>query len=346
MTILDSELYVEDLKKVCGSIDLETLNDCSVLVTGGLGLICASVVDLIIIYNRFFNGHIKIILGARNKATFDERYGSYYDCIDYFEYNAELPLRIEIKPDYIIHGAGVASPDMYTKAPVETMMTNINGVSELLKYSRENAVKRLLYISSSEVYGIKNTVDSFKEGQYGIVDIDSIRSSYPIAKKASEMICKAYTAEYGVDTVIVRPGHVYGPTAKENDKRVSSDFAYKAANGENIVLKSPGLQKRSYCYSLDCAVQILTALLKGKSGESYNIGHDEVTTIREMAEIIAKAGDINLKVAKPTEKETITFNPMDNSSLDNKKIKDLGYKDSFTVEEGLTHTVLILKDIL
>ena len=345
MKILDSEIYLSDLKRVCNNINLKKLNGCTIFVTGGLGLICSAVVDVIVAYNQFFDGNVLVYIGARNKETFDKRYGS-NDCINYCEYDAGFPLNIEFKPDYIIHGAGLASPDMYTTAPVETIMSNVNGVSELLKYSKEKTVKRLLYISSSEVYGTKDTTDAFKEWQYGVVNIDNIRSSYPIAKRASEMICKAYTSEYGVDTVIVRPGHVYGPTASVKDKRASSEFAYKAARGEDIILKSAGMQKRSYCYSLDCASQLLTVLLKGKSGEAYNIGHDEVTTIRGLAEIYAKTGNVNLKAAAPTEHEIAAFNTMDNSSLDNNKIKALGYKDNFTVEEGLSHTVSIIKETL
>ncbi len=111
-------------------------------------------------------------------------------------------------------------------------------------------------------------------------------------------------------------------------------------------MKSSGMQKRSYCYSLDCAAQILTVLLKGESGQTYNIGHDEITTIREMAKIYAKAGNVELTVAKSTESEIKAFNPMNNSSLDNSKVKELGYKDTFTVEKGLTHTVRILREIL
>ena len=180
---------------------------------------------------------------------------------------------------------------------------------------------------------------------YGKVDIDNIRSSYPIAKRASELLCKAYCTEYNVNSVIARPGHIYGPSAKRNDKRISSDFAYKAANGENLVMKSDGSQKRSYCYSIDCAIQILTVLQAGKCGEAYNIGHDEVTTIRKMAEITAKAGYVKLLMELPSDIEEKSFNPMNNSALDNSKIKKLGYRDTFTVEEGLTHTVEILKEL-
>ena len=146
--------------------------------------------------------------------------------------------------------------------------------------------------------------------------------------------------------MIVRPGHIFGPSAKKDDKRISSDFTFKAALGEKLEMKSSGLQKRSYCYSIDCAIQILTVLLKGKSGQAYNIGHDEITTIREMAKICAKAGNVELMVAHPTEEELRAFNPMNNSALDNTKVKKLGYRDVFSVKEGISHTVDILKEMM
>ena len=173
-----------------------------------------------------------------------------------------------------------------------------------------------------------------------------MRSSYPESKRASEVLCKSFCSEYGVDSVIVRPGHIYGPTASVKDKRISSEFAYLAAQGKNLEMKSPGLQKRSYCYCFDCACAILITLLKGKTGESYNIGHDEAISIRQMASILAEAGDVDLLAIELTEEELKRFNPMSNSSLDDSKIKALGYKDSFATREGLEHTVLILKELL
>lgn len=149
-----------------------------------------------------------------------------------------------------------------------------------------------------------------------------------------------------METVIVRPGHIYGPSASPQDKRISSEFAFKAARGETLEMKSPGFQKRSYCYSIDCAVAILTALLFGKAGEAYNIGHSEVTTIYEMATIVATAGNTELITAMPTEKEIRMFNPMNNSALNDNKIKKLGYSSIFSAEEGLSHTVKILKEVL
>ena len=160
------------------------------------------------------------------------------------------------------------------------------------------------------------------------------------------MLCKSYSSEYGVNTVIVRPGHIYGPTASLQDKKISSEFAYLAAQGRPLEMKSLGLQKRSYCYSLDCAAAILIALLNGKKGESYNIGHDEITSIRDMVQILADVGKVDFKINAATEEDLKRFNPMDNSSLLNDKIKSIGYSDTFSVHEGLTHTVRILKQRL
>lgn len=340
MKLLESKKYNIDLIKAINNSNLSLLEGKSFFITGGLGLICSTIIDVLLTYGKTS----KIYVGARNKNKFDERFEE-TDKIVYVHYDALSKLNFDVVPDYIICGAGLSSPELYIQKPVETILSNFIGLQNLLEFSKNNKIKRLLYISSSEVYGKKTTYEPFKEGEYGEVNIDDIRSSYPIAKQASELLCKSYFAEYNVDTVIARPGHIYGPSAKKNDKRISSDFANKAAKGENLVMKSTGSQKRSYCYSIDCAIQILTILQKGKSAESYNVGHDEVTTIREMSETIAKTGGCKLIFNTPNNIDKASFNPMNNSSLDNSKTKKLGYKDTFTTEEGLIHTVNILKEM-
>lgn len=143
---------------------------------------------------------------------------------------------------------------------------------------------------------------------------------------------------------MVRPGHVYGPTASIKEKRISSDFAYKAARGEKLEMLSAGLQNRSYCYCIDASMAILTCLINGVPGEAYNIGTEDVTSIREMERILAKAGGVELKTKEPTKEEKSAFNPMNNSSLNVKKISEIDYIESFTARESLEHTVLILKE--
>lgn len=339
MRLIENRSYREDLEHALRGLDLSMLRGHTVLITGGLGLIGSAVADLL------WTAGVGVVIADLSAERFEQRYGG-IPGIRFVRYDALEPLDLPFVPDEIVCGAGITNPEAFLRLPVETVMTNLGGVKRLLDFARENGVKRLLYISSSEVYGKKDTDVPFREGVYGSVDPDTLRSSYPIAKTASELICRAYAAEYGVDTVIVRPGHIYGPAASEQDTRASSAFAWQAARGEPLVLKSPGLQKRSYCYSIDCAAALLTVLTRGETGLSYNLGHASVTTIREMAQILAEAGGVELTAAEPTGEERSAFNPMDNSSLNDERLRSLGYRDTFTVHEGLSHTVRIMRACL
>ena len=112
------------------------------------------------------------------------------------------------------------------------------------------------------------------------------RNSYSISKCAAETLCASYYDEYGVDSVIIRPGHIYGPTAQETDNRVSSAWAYCVARGKDIVMKSDGSQIRSYCYCLDSASAILKVMLKGSPVKAYNISNPtSIISIKQMAEV-------------------------------------------------------------
>ena len=224
-------------------------------------------------------------------------------------------------------------------------MSNFIGTKCLLDFARNNNVKRLLLISSSEVYGKRENNTPSKTDDYGWIDILSPRSSYSIGKCAAETLCVSYHYEYGVDTVIVRPGHIYGPTATETDNRVSSQWAYDVARGNDIIMKSEGLQVRSYCYCLDCASAVLIAMLKGKSVSSYNISNPKsIITIKELAEILIQTAGVNLKIEIPDEADRKGFNPMTNSSLDSADLLALGWNGIFDAERGLSHTVNILKE--
>ena len=338
MSILESKIYQEDLKRSIYSINgIEKLKGSKILITGASGLVCSAIIDLLFTSNL----DIKIYAAGRNKSKMMKRFG---ECINFVLYDATKEINFNMDVDYIIHGASNASPNLYVNEPVETMQANICGMKNLLDYARNKNTKKILYISSSEVYGKKQSMEPFKEEQYGFIDLLDPRSSYSIGKRAAETMCSSYYSEYGVDFNVVRLGHIYGPSATNVDKRVSSDLAFKAAKGENLVLKSEGKQKRSYCYSLDCASAILTVLINGNSGEAYNISNSEsVISIREMAEYLARAGEVKLLFDIPTQAEAAAFNPMDNSSLNSTKLEGLGWKGNFKAEEGLSHTVRILR---
>ena len=305
------------------------------MVTGCTGLICSAVVDLFIRWNEVHSNKIIILAAARDQRKVETRFAPYTkeNWFIYAPYDASTTENeLGLSCDYIIHGASNASPNKIIKEPVETMMSNFVGTKFLLDYAKRNGTKRILYISTSEVYGRKEHDRPSTTNEYGWIDILNPRSSYSIGKCAAETLCASYYDEYGVDAVIIRPGHIYGPTALETDNRVSSAWSYDVARGKNIVMKSDGAQIRSYCYCLDSASAILTVLLKGQSVKAYNISNpNSIASIREIAEILTRSANVELKMEVPTEFEKKGFNPMKNSSLDSTELMELGLTGLFDV---------------
>lgn len=350
MNIYDSKLWISDLDETIAALpELNDLAGKSVMVTGCTGLICSAVVDVLIRWNETHNEKIKILAAGRNEKKVEARFSPYTDS-DWFTfvpYDASSTENdLTLPCDYIIHGASNASPNKIVKEPVETMLSNVLGMKYLLDYAKGKGTKRVLYISTSEVYGRKEHNNPSKINEYGWIDLLNSRNSYSIGKCAAETMCASYADEYGVESVIIRPGHIYGPTAVESDNRVSSAWAYDVARGKDIVMKSDGSQIRSYCYCLDSASAILTVLLKGENVHAYNISNpDSIINIRGMAEILAKSAGVQLKMELPTEAEKKGFNPMSNSSLDSTELLALGWKGLFDAERGFSHTVEILKEL-
>lgn len=341
------DLYWEDLAKAQSSIpNLLTLQQAKIVVTGAGGLIGSAVVDLLISINDTAKAGNTIYLAARNEEKIRRRFGVMLDREDvvFLHYDALKPIEWDVLVDYIIHAASPANPAQYVSNPVETMVANINGAMNLLEYARKNGSKRFLYVSSSEVYGRKDSAEPYCETDYGFVDILNPRACYPSAKRATETLCAAFRKEYGVDSVIVRPGHVYGPTATDEDNRASSQFFRDVLEGHDICMKSAGTQMRSYCYAVDCASAILAALLNGDSVCAYNISNSKsVITIRQLAEMIADHGGKKVVFENPSDVELSGYNLMDNSSLNSELLEQLGWQSSFDAFEGIAHTLDIMR---
>lgn len=342
-----TETYIGDIGEAIDRIpEWKTLKHKKILITGATGMIGSSVVELLHEMNRRYDAGIILYLAGRSKDRILQRFANFMTENDFLfiSYDADVDQQFEVEPDYIIHGACKADPSAYGEQPVETMLSNFVGVNALLRLAAETKSKRLLYLSSSEVYGKKVDNSPYKEDEYGYVDILNARACYPSSKRASETLCAAYGAEYGVDTVIVRPGHIYGPTISRTDSKASTQFTWNVVDGKDIVMKSAGAQVRSYCYTLDCATAILTVLLHGVTGQAYNISNrNSVVSIRDLAEMLAVCGGRKILFENPTDAEQKNYNLMANSSLDAERLEQLGWKAGYDLEQGVRKTLEILR---
>lgn len=323
-------------------IQKEGLKDRKILVTGASGLIGSSVIDLLVYLNEKENYGIEVYAAVRNLHAAQQRFrdfiGRHY--FHFVPYDAEQTVTFEFKVDFIIQAASAADPVAISSHPAEALMSNVYGLHQMLEYGKRIRAKRILFLSSSEIYGTNVTGKPFREHDYGIIDLLNPRASYPMGKRAAETLCASYAKEYGMDVVIVRPGHIYGPCITQNDSRVSAEFTRRASSGEAIVLKSEGKQLRSYCYVYDCATAILTVLLNGCNATAYNISNkDSIISIRDLADIFAASGNCPLSFEIPSEAEKAGYNLMSISALDASRLEGLGWRAVADAEDGIKMTL-------
>ena len=305
--------HIETASKLC--LPWQQLDGSNILVTGATGLIGSGLVEALLARDYH------IYASGRNEERARELFKDHLDDsrLHFFKYDVMEPLKSDVDFHYIIHAASDASPNYFVANPVEVMKANILGVSHLADYGREHHLKRLLYVSTGEVYGEGDGRD-FTEDYSGYVDCTKPRSCYPSSKRAAETLCVAYGVEYGIDTVIARPSHTYGPHFRPSDNRVYAQFIRNVIDGNDIVMKSTGSQYRSWCYVVDCVTALLFILLKGEPGNAYNIADESSNiTIKQLAEMIANIGGKNVVMELPPDQEKAGYNVVTKSTFSTRK---------------------------
>ncbi len=336
--IRDSVTYRNSVNSVASELPVK---GGRILVTGATGLIGSCIVDVCLAANVLFDKKYEVFALGRSKEKLLGRFGT-NERLHYVIQDITEPIITE-DLDYIIHAASNADPRSYALYPVETIMTNIQGAKNVLDYCKGKET-RSLFTSSFEVYG-KLEKDEYDEDQYGIIDLNMIRSSYPESKRTAEMLFKSYADEYGVDCVIARLSSIYGPTMKQDDSKAHAQFIRNALAGENIILKSKGNQIRTYCYVMDAVSGLLAVLFKGSSGESYNVANESsIASIAELAQIIADFAGTKVIFDLPDEIESKGFSKPQNCILKTDKLKELGWMGKYDLQTGIRETISILKE--
>ena len=269
-------------------------------------------------------------------------------------HDVSLPLPAGIgRQDFLIHAASIASPTYYRRYPIETMDANINGLRFMLDYcdgarKRGEPVEGMLFYSSSEIYGDPSP-DAIPtpEGYRGYVSCTGPRACYDESKRFGETLCVNFAQQRGVPVKMARPFNNYGPGLKITDGRVIPDFVRNVMEGRDIIMLSDGSPKRTFCYVADAVAGYYKILVKGRSGEAYNIGVE--TPEISMAELAGKVVSLGRdlfgyegKVVREQSRDAdyLIDNPNRRCPVVAKARTELGYDPKVTIDDGLRRSML------
>lgn len=182
---------------------------------------------------------------------------------------------------YVFHYAAVVGVKRTTDNPV-MVLRDIDGIRNILDLSKNMGVKRVLFSSSSEVYGEPVEIPQNER----TTPLNS-KLPYAIVKNIGEAFLRSYHKEFGLEYTVFRFFNTYGP--KQSRDFVVSKFIRAALAGEDITLYGDGLQTRTFCY-IDDNIDACLRAFHGNEvlNDVVNIGSDVEITIRGLAELIIK----------------------------------------------------------
>jgi dTDP-glucose 4,6-dehydratase/UDP-glucuronate decarboxylase len=231
------------------------------------------------------------------------------------------------------------------------MDANVYGVRSLLEYARgrqssAHPVEGFLFFSSSEIYG-DPTPDNVPtpESYRGNVSCTGPRACYDESKRYGETLCVNFAQQYGLPIKVARPFNNYGPGLKITDHRVLPDFARDVFNDRDIVMKSDGGPRRTFCYVADAVAGYYKVLTRGRPGEAYNIGIESPEiSVAELAESVV---DLSRElfgyrgaVVTRFDPDYVADNPARRCPVITKARGEIGYAPSILVDEGLRRALI------
>ena len=251
-----------------------------ILVTGGAGFVASDLAlgladdpkNEVVVVDNLLTGDIsKILVPQKSNLHFVK--------CDVNQFNDISAVFYANRFEHVFHYAAVVGVKRTTDNPV-MVLRDIDGIRNILDLSKNTGVKRVLFSSSSEVYGEPVEIPQNER----TTPLNS-KLPYAIVKNIGEAFLRSYHREFGLDYTIFRFFNTYGP--KQSRDFVVAKFIRAALASEDITLYGDGSQTRTFCYIDDNVEACLNAYYKGEVlNDVVNIGSDQEVTIKALAELI------------------------------------------------------------
>jgi nucleoside-diphosphate-sugar epimerase len=301
------------------------------LITGGAGFIGSNIVKYLVgkeetvkVFDNLSTGNLKNIENFLNLSNFSM-------------IKADLTDEEEVKKaitgvDYILHQAAIPSVQRSIEHPVRSNDSNIKGTLNLLIAARDEKVKKLVYASSSSIYGAVKELP--KREDMAIAPL----SPYALTKYAGERYCQIFSNIYGLPTICLRYFNVFGPGQNPDSEysAVIPKFIKLMLEGESPVIFGDGEQSRDFTYVDNVVMANILAAHSDVSGEVINIACGERRTVNKLIESLNNILDKNIE---PIYKES-RLGDVKHSFADITKAKQLlGFEAQIKFNQGLEKTI-------
>jgi UDP-glucuronate 4-epimerase len=307
----------------------------NILVTGGAGFIGSHLVDRLLA-----EGHRVVCLdnfddfydpALKRRNLTDARKDSKFRLVEGDLRDEGILKKIleEEKVDRVAHIAARAGVRPSIEQPLLYADVNIRGTLSLLEACRKYRIRRLVFASSSSVYGNNPKVPFTEEDR-----VDNPISPYAATKKAAELICHTYHSLYGMDIACLRYFTVYGP--RQRPEMAIHQFSRLIHRGKKVSLFGDGSSRRDYTYIHDAIDGTMGALFRDHGYEIYNIGESQTTSLSELVQLIEE------QMGKRAEVEYLPAQPGDveRTYADIRKARErLGYQPKINMREGISRFV-------
>lgn len=302
-----------------------------VVITGGCGFIGSNLAHELVDENEVVV--IDDLSTGRSENNEDLLNNENYRFVKGSITDLDLLKQIFDGADYVFHQAAIPSVPRSIKDPAKTNEVNISGTLNVLIAAEHNNVKKVVYASSSSVYGDTPVLPK-EEGM-----IPNPLSPYAVSKLTGEYYCKVWSDIYGLKTASLRYFNVYGPKQDPSSEyaAVIPKFITRVLNGEPLIIYGDGEQTRDFTFVKDV---VSANILAAKSSETgiFNIGGGKRVSINELAETIIKAS------GTVTDPGRMYMEPRDgdvkHSLADIRRAESIiGYKPSYTRDDGLKETI-------
>lgn len=353
MDLIDVPQYLDSVRALQERFPYwDELDGKTLLLSGASGMIGSVLVDALMLRNQDLpqERRCRVIAVGRSREAMEKRFPRWLLCeeLTILPHDVQQPFgELQGKLDYIVHAASNTHPLAYATEPIDTILANVLGTKNLLDLTARYAGSKFLLFSSVEVYGEnRGDTEYFAEDYCGYLNCNTLRAGYPEAKRLSETLCQAYIEEKHVDAAILRLPRCYGPSMRWSDTKAIAQFIKKAVNGEDIVLKSEGTQRFSYVYAQDAVFGALYVLLRGETGEAYNLASKASDVcLKDLAQIVANCAGTKVVFDLPNEWEKKGYSTAQKALLNADKLCALGWSAAYDTQRGASETVEILRQI-